>query len=138
MSDLSVAGTMLVSAVIGDGVATIAPGATLHDVADALAAQGIGALAVDDGTGGAQAVITERDLVVALSERRDPASTTASDVASSELICCDATSTIADVAEMMMERYVRHVLVEEDGKVIGMVSARDLLGIYASADMEEP
>jgi len=36
------------------------------------------------------------------------------------------------VANEMMDRYVRHVLVEEDGRLVGVVSARDLLGVYAT------
>jgi CBS domain-containing protein len=35
----------------------------------------------------------------------------------------------------MMDCYVRHVLVEAGGRLVGIVSARDLLGTYASADM---
>lgn len=34
----------------------------------------------------------------------------------------------------MMEHYVRHVLVEHDGRLVGIVSARDVLGAYVSAD----
>ena len=30
----------------------------------------------------------------------------------------------------MMQQYIRHVLVEEDGVLIGVVSARDLLSAY--------
>ena len=33
-----------------------------------------------------------------------------------------------------MEHYVRHVLVEDDGQVVGIVSVRDLLGAYAAAE----
>jgi CBS domain-containing protein len=37
----------------------------------------------------------------------------------------------------MMEQYVRHVLVERDGKLVGIVSSRDLLGAFAaSAEVE--
>jgi hypothetical protein len=32
----------------------------------------------------------------------------------------------------MMEEYVRHVLVEENGLLLGIVSARDLLGAYVT------
>ena len=38
---------------------------------------------------------------------------------------------IAEVAELMMTRYVRHVLVERDGRLVGVVSARDLLALLA-------
>jgi CBS domain-containing protein len=37
----------------------------------------------------------------------------------------------------MMDRYVRHVLVEEDGSLVGIVSARDVLGAYAAADVDD-
>ena len=36
----------------------------------------------------------------------------------------------------MMEEYVRHVLLERDGHLVGIVSARDLLGAYV-ANAEE-
>jgi CBS domain-containing protein len=50
-------------------------------------------------------------------------------------VWCDATATVTEVAELMMERYVRHVLVEDDGRLVGIVSARDLLGVYAAGDV---
>jgi len=62
--------------------------------------------------------------------------TRAVDVAHTNLIWCDLEATVAEVASEMMERYVRHVLVEEDGELIGIVSARDLLGVHASDDIE--
>jgi CBS domain-containing protein len=32
---------------------------------------------------------------------------------------------------------VRHVLLENDGRLVGIVSARDLLGAYAGADLAD-
>ena len=43
---------------------------------------------------------------------------------------CDAEATVDQVAARMMDRYIRHVLVERDGALVGIVSARDLLGVY--------
>jgi CBS domain-containing protein len=40
------------------------------------------------------------------------------------------------VATEMMEHWARHALVEEDGRLVGIVSARDLLGAYAAADAD--
>lgn len=130
------AGSMLVSFLIGDSVARVSPSATLHEVADALVAAGVGALVVGEGEG-AEAIVSERDLVGALAERRDPAATTAADIAHTTLVWCDAEATVAEVAAEMMDRYVRHVLVEEDGRLVGIVSARDVLGAYAAGDVSD-
>ena len=133
-TNTSTAGSLPVSVLSGDSVARVAAGATLLEVADALAAGGISALVVGDGDDPV-GIVTERDVVGALGERRDPAAATAADVAHTTLVWCDADATVAEVAELMMERYVRHVLIEDQGRLVGIVSARDLLGAYASADL---
>ena len=121
-----------VSAVSAERVARIAGTATLLEVADALTAGGVGALVVGD-PGEAAGIISERDLVRALAERRDPGTTTADDIAQQRLVWCDAGAPVDEVAELMMEHYVRHVLVEDGGRLVGIVSARDLIGIYAAS-----
>jgi CBS domain-containing protein len=135
MTDPSPAGQITISALIGDQVARIAPDACLLEIADALAAAGVGALVVGDGDQ-PSGIVSERDLVYALAARRDPATTVASDIAHTTLVWCDAEATVAEVAEEMMANYVRHVLVEDDSRLIGVVSARDLLGVYAADELE--
>jgi CBS domain-containing protein len=60
--------------------------------------------------------------VRALADRRPPSSTPASDIAQRRLVWCDAHATVADLAEEMMEHEVRHVLVEDGGRLVGVVS----------------
>jgi CBS domain-containing protein len=79
-------------------------------------------------------VVSERDVVRAIAAGSDPAMTSALEIGWTELSWCEATATVAEVAEEMMERYIRHVLVKNDGRLVGVVSARDLLGAYAAAD----
>ena len=137
MTDTANAGSTQVSVLVGSPIARVAPDATLHEVADALVAAGVGALVVSNrASDGAAGIVSERDIVGALAERRDPATTRASDVAHRTLVWCDAEATVTEVATEMMECYVRHVLVEEDGRLVGIVSARDLLGAYASGDTD--
>lgn len=125
---------MPVSVLAADTVARVAPSASIHEVADALAACDVGALLVGDGDD-VEGIVSERDLVRVLAARGDPSTTQARDVAHRELVWCDASATIAEVATEMMEQYVRHVLVEENGRLVGIVSARDLLGAYAAVDV---
>ena len=116
-------------------MARVHPEATLREVAAAMVERCVGALLVGERAGDAAGIVSERDLVRALAEDRDPATVRARDIASTKLLWCDADATIAEVAAEMMDAYVRHVLVEDGGHLVGIVSARDVLGAYASADL---
>jgi CBS domain-containing protein len=123
-------GTAPVRVFAAEVVITMAADATVQAVADELAGDQIGLVvlgSVDDVEG----VVSERDVVRAIAEALDPLATPARDVASTKLVWCDASASVRDVAERMMEEYVRHVLLEVDGRLVGIVSARDLLGAYA-------
>jgi CBS domain-containing protein len=136
MSEQGAVADLPVSTFTADAIVEVPPTATLLEVADALAAGEVGALAVRDGYQ-VLGIVSERDLVGALARRLPMGTTTAIDVATTELIWADATATVTEVATEMLEHYVRHVLVEEDGRLVGMVSARDLLGAYSTdVDLE--
>ena len=120
---------------VGPQVTWVAPDTDLVDVASALTIESIGAVVVG-AHGGLRGILSERDVVHAVAAGRDLKATRAIDIASTELVWCDANAPIADVATEMMERYVRHVLVEDAGTLVGIVSARDLLGVYATSPVE--
>lgn len=127
------AGGMPVSAVVSDGVVRIDPDASLVKVSRALADADVGVLVVSrEEDGRVLGVVSERDVVRAIASGSDPLYTTAADVATVEISWCDTAATVAEAAEEMMERYVRHILVEQEGRLVGVVSARDLLGLFAA------
>jgi CBS domain-containing protein len=126
-----------VSALCADNVLRVDPDADLWTVAAALAAADVGILVVGRGHE-VQGVVSERDVVRALAAHRGVGETTAAEIAHTDLVWCDAHADVADVAEEMMERYVRHVLVERNGHLVGIVSSRDLLGAYASEESDDP
>ena len=115
-----------------DDVAAISPDASLLDAVKELVADEVGLLVVGTPER-VQGVLSERDVVRAIAAGRDPAATAVTDVARSSLVWCKPTATVAEVATLMMTEYVRHVLVGADDQLVGVVSARDLLGAYASA-----
>ena len=127
---------MKVEALIGDDVVFVAPDASLREVAESLTANDIGIVAVGSKNRPV-AVVSERDITLAVAQARDVERTTATDIAHRELVWCDASASVSEVATEMMDRYVRHVLVESDGKLVGVVSARDLLGYYAASEEAE-
>lgn len=135
MTDFSDPSSLPVSALTGDVPERIAGDATLTDVAKALVGANMGAVIVGDEPR-PSAVVSERDLVRAMAEGLDPAVTPAMEVATTKLLWCDVDASVAEVAAQMMEHYVRHILVEDDGELVGIVSARDLLGI-CTAELSE-
>ena len=136
MTDISVPGSIPISSVTGEPVARVAANATVADVARAIVARDVGAIVVGDD-GQPTALVSERDIVRVVAAGQDPATVPAADIASTKLVWCDAEATVDEVAVRMMDRYIRHILVERDGVLAGIVSARDLLGVYsAEADLD--
>lgn len=133
MDTTTAAASTPVSVLCSDAVVRVSDEDTVLEVARVLTASEVGMVVV--GHGEVIGVVSERDVVVVLGTGQDPAEVTAGEVASRELVCCDADATVEDVGVEMMSRYVRHVLVEADGDLVGVVSARDLLGVLVSADL---
>jgi CBS domain-containing protein len=119
-----------VGALTASSMVRVDADATVADVAELIDANDVGAVVV--GLAGVEGIISERDVVRAVTSRRDPSELRAGDLATTELSYCDAGASVEAAAALMMERYVRHLLVEEDGVVVGIVSARDLLGAFVS------
>lgn len=124
------AGATLVGIVASDELAKVRGDATLRDVAAALVQEGIGAVVVVDGDE-VHGVLSERDVVAAVAAGTDLDSVSASEVDSRDLIACTPETTVEDAARRLMERYVRHLVVEDESGPVGVVSARDLLGVYS-------
>ena len=135
MTDISVPGSIPISSVTGEPVARVAANATVADVARAIVARDVGAIVVGDD-GQPTALVSERDIVRVVAAGQDPATVPAADIASTKLVWCDAEATVDEVAVRMMDRYIRHILVERDGVLAGIVSARDLLGVYSAYSAE--
>lgn len=111
-------------------VASVDPNATLLDLATTLQLERVGAVTVmTDGR--LQGVVSERDIVRALSAGGDPSDVWAADVMAVEPLYVDADAPIVSVAERMLDEGVRHVPVVSDGDVLGVVSVRDALRVLA-------
>ena len=101
-----------------DVVAVVPGDASILGAAKELVADEVGLLVVgtEDRIEG---VVSERDIVRALARGVDLASTPVRDIATNKVVRGDATATVTEVAELMMQQYIRHVLVEEDGVLVG-------------------
>jgi CBS domain-containing protein len=135
MTGIDSAGLTPISTITGDPVARVPADATVADVAKAMVAHDVGAIVVGHEEL-PTALLSERDIVRVVAAGKDPAAVPAAEVASTKLVWCGAEATVNQVAARMMDRYIRHVLVERDGALAGIVSARDLLGVLSDADLD--
>jgi CBS domain-containing protein len=72
--------------------------------------------------------LTDRDIAVrVVAEGRDPDSTTVRDVASTDIVTVDPEQDLDEALRLMAEHQVRRLpVVEEDGRVVGVVAQADV------------
>jgi CBS domain-containing protein len=89
---------------------------------------GVGSLLVEDGWGEVQGIVTETDIVRRMVASDLAATTTAVEqIMSAPLITIDRGRSLEDADELMHRHHVRHLAVTEEGKIVGILSVRDLL-----------
>jgi CBS domain-containing protein len=121
---------MKVSSVFHPAVACLDPGASLTNAATLMRAGEFGSVAIFEGDRLA-GILTETDIVRAVAEHRDPDTTTLAEYMSLDPVTAYPEEDSMDVALRMVVGGFRHLPVVDDGRLIGMVSARDLLQVEA-------
>jgi CBS domain-containing protein len=82
------------------------------------------ALIVDDGN--LAGILTERDIVRAVAVGADLETSPSEDFMSRMLTTVLADAEMADAAEIMVSQQIRHLPVLDDGRLVGMLSLRDV------------
>ncbi|HYL08079.1 MAG TPA: CBS domain-containing protein [Candidatus Udaeobacter sp.] len=104
------------------------PRHTLVKAAAEMRAHRISALAVLDN-GAIVGIITERDLLRAIADGRDPGQTYVSQYMTQSPRTVEASELAMTAAAVMIRHRVRHLPVTDKGRLIGFLSARDLLSL---------
>lgn len=112
----------------GWGALSVASGEPLMSVADILVSNQIGSLPVVSDSGRLLGLISERDLVAAMSKHHDAvASLTAGDIMVRDIHSCTLDCTVIDAMQMMTAYRQRHIPVVEEQRVVGVVSIGDIV-----------
>jgi CBS domain-containing protein len=110
---------------------SVTPQTPLPEVAELMAEDDVGAIPVVDGDQ-LVGMVTDRDIAVrAVAKGKDPRGMPASDVASRDLVTIEPDQNLSDALELMAMHQVRRLpVVEEDGRVVGVLSQADV-AMYA-------
>lgn len=116
---------------------TDAPDDTLAEAASKMWQQQTGSLLVMEGDS-LIGIVTERDVLQLVGEGQDPKASSLRDVMTGNPVTVSASSRVRDAAAIMFEKWFRHLpVVDDDGRVVGILSLRDILGLVAEG-MDEP
>lgn len=109
-------------------VVSILPSETLGAAAKKLTEHRIGALVVRDRIGRIVGMLSERDLVIALSQHGANAVTTpVSEAMTPEVITCRPGDAVRDLMALITAKRIRHIPVCEGERLLGIVSIGDVL-----------
>lgn len=115
-------------------IETIAREQTVLEAAKTMAEKRIGSLLVREN-GEMVGIATETDLVRKVLAARLPASSTkVGAVMNAPLVQIDINRIIRDASQLMAEERIRHLAVTENGKIVGLLSVRDLVKMVSVRD----
>jgi CBS domain-containing protein len=112
----------------GGEVVTIEPTADLAAATQLLSANRIGAVLIRGAGGHIAGILSERDIVRALSQHGSAAlALPVGQVMTREVMTCTEDETIGDVMERMTSGKFRHLPVVSKGKLVGLISIGDVV-----------
>ena len=130
MADLGMRTRILVKDVMTSPVVTVEETAPANKVAQLMQDNKVGCVIAVDKTGNAIGIITERDLVVrVLAKNVAPASAKAKEFMTTPLVTVDPDNDVSSAARMMSKKDIRRLGVLYKGKLVGIVSSKDILDV---------
>jgi len=128
-----------------EGPATVPVEATVQTAIQTMIDKAVGAVAVIDEHGVVAGMFTERDVLARFAlSGRDPGTTPVREMMSPIVEMATEATTLGEALAVMLERHYRHMpIVDEQGKVLGICSIRNILearvdDLLAQLDQERP
>ena len=123
---------MTIAAVLrqkGNAAISVTPETPVVEIARIMAARRIGAVLIVTSTGQVAGILSERDIVKAVADRRNGIRCLAAEeLMTREVIMIGPDTPVEAALEIMDQGYFRHLPVcDTDGALLGMVSIRDLV-----------
>jgi CBS domain-containing protein len=113
----------------GTDVHSIAPAATVAELAAELNSRRVGALIVKDSSGALVGIVSERDVVRGLASDASVVHATVESIMTKDVVSIDPDFEVADLTRLMTEKRIRHVPVMDGGNLVGLVSIGDVVKV---------
>jgi CBS domain-containing protein len=108
-------------------VLVVGPEHTIRQVAAQMSSRRIGSAVVHDPDSEGIGILTERDILYAIGHGLDPDVERARDHLTWDVVYAGPDWTVEDAAAAMVRGGFRHLVVLDDGEVLGVISVRDVL-----------
>ena len=117
---------------------TVSADQTIVDAARAMRDENVGLVPVVDGER-LVGTVTDRDITIrVVAEQQDPASTRMQEIASTDLVTVDPQQDLDEALRLMAQHQVRRLpVVEEDGRLVGIVAQADVARAGSDAQTGE-
>jgi CBS domain-containing protein len=122
---------MQVRDAMSKAVLTVGSGHTLRQTAQLMSSRKTGSAVVIDPEGSGVGIITERDILNALAAGLDPDVEHAAAHITWEVVYAGPAWTLEEAAAAMIRGGFRHLVVVEDDEVLGVISVRDVVRVWA-------
>jgi CBS domain-containing protein len=112
-------------------VLVVGPGHTLRQTARLMRERKVGAAVVHDSDGQGPSILTERDILESVALGQDPDVEVAGDHLTTNAVVADPDWSLDEAAAAMLRGGFRHLIVCDNGPVVGVLSMRDIVGCWS-------
>lgn len=117
---------------MSDVVLTLGSSHTLREAARKMAERNVGAAIVLDEMAPGPGIVSERDIIVSLGAGEDPDTEVVGDHMTAKIISAAPDWSLERAAVEMAQRHIRHLVVVEQGELVGVLSMRDIMRVWVS------
>ena len=107
----------------------VGPATSLADALGQMHQQRVGSVLVVDEAGAPQGILTRHDILGRVTLPQRPLTTAIAKVMSQPLQCLSTAQTLQEAVLLMSRHGIRHVPITEDGRLVSIVSERDLFAL---------
>ena len=97
----------------------------------------VGCMPVVDKNKKVIGILSEKDISQFICKERFNLSTSVSRIMTKELVTCDLNTSVTELMAEMTEKKIRHILIMEDSKLLGIVSIGDVVNHLIAKIREE-